>query len=63
VFFSFKNTNLIADEKNQGASSPVQKLTESSIVIEGDSIESILDRKLRATGNALISKGQSINNS
>ena len=56
VFF-FKNINLIADEKNQGAPSPVLKLTESSIVIEGDSIESILDRKLRAAGNALISKG------
>jgi len=55
--FSFKNINLIADEKNQGAPSPVLKLTESSIVIEGDSIESILDRKLRAAGNALISKG------
>ena len=57
MFFSFKNINLIADEKNQGATSPVLKLTESSIVIEGDSIESILDRKLRAAGNALISKG------
>lgn len=57
MFFSFKNTNLIADEKNQGAPSPVLKLTESSIVIEGDSLESILDRKLRAAGNALISKG------
>ena len=57
MFFSFKNINLIADQKNQGATSPVLKLTESSIVIEGDSIESILDRKLRAAGNALISKG------
>ena len=57
MFFSLKNTNLFADEKNQGASSPVKKITESSIVIEGDSLESILDRKLRASGNALISKG------
>ena len=57
VFFSLKNTNLIADERNQGPSSPVKNLTESSIVIEGDSLESILDRKLRASGNALISKG------
>ena len=58
MFFSLKNTNLFADEKNQDASSPVQKITESSIVIEGDSLESILDRKLRASGNALISKGK-----
>ena len=57
MFFSLKNINLIADEKNQGASSPVKNLTGSSIVIEGDSLESILDRKLRAAGNALISKG------
>ena len=58
MFFSLKNTNLFADEKNQDASSPVKKITESSIVIEGDSLESILDRKLRASGNALISKGK-----
>ena len=57
MFFSLKNTNLFADEKNQDASSPVKKITESSIVIEGDSLESILDRKLRATGNASILKG------
>ena len=57
MFFSLKNINLIADEKNQGASSPIKNLTGSSIVIEGDSLESILDRKLRASGNALISKG------
>ena len=57
MFFSLKNTILIADEKNQETSSPVQNLNESSIVIEGDSLESILDRKLRATGNASILKG------
>ena len=57
MFFSLKNINLFADEKNQGASSPVKNLTGSSIVIEGDSLESILDRKLRVSGNALISKG------
>jgi len=57
MFFSLKNINLIADEKNQGVSSPIKNLTGSSIVIEGDSLESILDRKLRASGNAMISKG------
>ena len=38
-------------------SSPTQNLTEDSVLIEGDSLESILDRKLRATGNASILKG------
>ena len=57
MFFSLKNINLIADEKNQGVFLPVKNLTETGIVIEGDSLESILDRKLRASGNALISKG------
>ena len=57
VFFLLKNMIIIADEKNQDASSPVNSLTENSIVIEGDSLESILDRKLRATGNASILKG------
>ena len=56
MFFSLKNINLIADEKNQGVSSPIKNLTGSTIVIEGDTLESILDRKLRASGNALISK-------
>ena len=60
MFFLLKNTILIADEKNQDATSPVQILTESRIVIEGDSLESILDRKLRATGNASISKGDQL---
>jgi LPS-assembly protein len=36
---------------------PYQNLTENSVLIEGDSLESILDRKLRATGNASILKG------
>ena len=58
MFFSLKNINLIADEKNQGSPSPIKNLNGSSIVIEGDSLESILDRKLRASGNALISKGK-----
>ena len=57
VFFLLKNTILIADEKNHDTYSPVQNLSENSIVIEGDSLESILDRKLRATGNASILKG------
>ena len=57
MFFLLKNTILIADEKNQDASSPYQNLTENSVLIEGDSLESILDRKLRATGNASILKG------
>ena len=57
MFFSLKNINLIADEKNQGSPSPIKNLNGSSIVIEGDSLESILDRKLRVSGNALISKG------
>ena len=38
-------------------SSPTQNLTEDTVLIEGDSLESILDRKLRATGNASILKG------
>lgn len=57
MFFLLKNTTLIADEKNKDASTPYQNLTESSVLIEGDSLESILDRKLRATGNASILKG------
>jgi len=57
VFFLLKNTFLIADERNKDTSSPNQNLTENSVLIEGDSLESILDRKLRATGNALILKG------
>ena len=57
VFFLLKNTILNADEKNKDASSPNQNLTENSVLIEGDSLESILDRKLRATGNAYILKG------
>ena len=57
VFFLLKNTILIADEKNKDASTPYQNLTENSVLIEGDSLESILDRKLRATGNASILKG------
>jgi LPS-assembly protein len=57
VFFLLKNTTLIADEKNKNASTPYQNLTENSVLIEGDSLESILDRKLRATGNASILKG------
>ena len=57
MFFLLKNTILIADEKNKDASTPNQNLTENSVLIEGDSLESILDRKLRATGNASILKG------
>jgi len=57
VFLLLKNTILIADEKNKDASKPYQNLTENSVLIEGDSLESILDRKLRATGNAFILKG------
>jgi LPS-assembly protein len=57
VFFLLKNTILIADEMNKDVSKSYQNLTESSILIEGDSLESILDRKLRATGNASILKG------
>ena len=57
VFFLLKNTILVADEKNKDASTPYQNLTENSVLIEGDSLESILDRKLRATGNASILKG------
>jgi len=57
VFFLLKNTKLIAEE-NQDTSSPAKDLTEDSILIEGDSLESILDRKLRATGNASILKGK-----
>ena len=57
MFFLLKNTILIADEKNKDESKPYQNLTENSVLIEGDSLESILDRKLRATGNASILKG------
>ena len=57
MFFLFKNTILIAEEKSQDTSSPVQNSTEDTILIEGDSLESILDRKLRATGSASILKG------
>ncbi len=57
MFFLLKNTILIAEEINHDTYSPVQNLSENNIVIEGDSLESILDRKLRATGNASIIKG------
>ena len=57
MFFLLKNTILIAEEINHYTYSPVQNLSENNIVIEGDSLESILDRKLRATGNASIIKG------
>ena len=57
MFFLLKNTILNADEKYKDASSLNQNLTENSVLIEGDSLESILDRKLRATGNASILKG------
>jgi len=53
VFFFLKNMNIFADEKN-----PTEgNLPVNGIIIEGDSLESILDRKLRASGNASIIKG------
>jgi LPS-assembly protein len=57
VFFSIKNIYVFADEKNYQVNSSIEGLSENDILIEGDSLESILDRKLRASGNALISKG------
>ena len=57
MFFTFKNINLFAEEMNQNRYSPNNKLTENKITIEGDSLESILDRKLRASGNVIVSKG------
>ena len=57
MFFLLKNTILIADEKNKDASTPVQNLTESSVLIEGDSLESILDRKLRGYRKCFNFKG------
>ena len=43
--------------KQISSKSSIEDLSENDILIEGDSLESILDRKLRASGNALISKG------
>ena len=57
VFFSIKNIYVFADETNHQVKSSIEDLSENDILIEGDSLESILDRKLRASGNALISKG------
>ena len=57
VFFSIKNIYVFADETNYQVNSSIEGLSENDILIEGDSLESILDRKLRASGNALISKG------
>ena len=57
VFFSIKNIYVFADETNHQVNSSIEGLSENDILIEGDSLESILDRKLRASGNALISKG------
>ena len=57
MFFAFKNINLFAEEMNQNRYSPNNKLTENKITIEGDSLENILDRKLRASGNVTVSKG------
>ena len=57
MFFSIKNIYVFADETNHQVNSSIEGLSENDILIEGDSLESILDRKLRASGNALISKG------
>lgn len=57
MFFSIKNIYVFADETNHQVNSSMEGLSENDILIEGDSLESILDRKLRASGNALISKG------
>ena len=57
MFFSVKNISLIAEENSDYTYSPTN-LTEDDILIEGDSLESILDRKLRATGNAMITNGE-----
>lgn len=57
MFFSMKNIYVFADETNYQVKSSIEDLSENDILIEGDSLESILDRKLRASGNALISKG------
>jgi LPS-assembly protein len=57
MFFLFKSINLFAIDTNLNAPLSASELSESNIVIEGDSLESILDRKLRASGNASISKG------
>ena len=57
MFFSMKNIYVFADETNYQVNSSIEGLSANDILIEGDSLESILDRKLRASGNALISKG------
>ena len=57
VFFSIKNINVFADEKKYKVKPMNENLSNNEILIEGDSLESVLDRKLRAEGNALILKG------
>jgi LPS-assembly protein len=57
MFFAFKNINLFAGDLNPGTTLSEENITVNSILIEGDSLESILDRKLRASGNASITKG------
>ena len=57
MFFMLKNINLFAEESNQNTYSTSNKFNKNDTVIEGDSLESILDRKLRVSGNASISRG------
>ena len=39
-----------------------EELTDGTLLIEGDSLENILDRKLKAAGNAILKKdGKTIN--
>ena len=57
MFFVLKSINIFADEIDQGMLSPNNQLTKTDTLIEGDSLESILDRKLRVTGNASITRG------
>ena len=57
MFFILKNINLFAEESNQNTYSTSNKFNKNDTVIEGDSLESILDRKLRVSGNASISRG------
>ena len=57
MFFALKNITVFADEANQGKLLPNDQ-TKTDTIIEGDSLESILDRKLRVTGNASITRGK-----
>ena len=64
MFFAFKNINLLAEEGNQIAEEGNQIAEEGNpekdILLEDDSLESVLDRKLAEEGNQLAEEGNQL---